>query len=420
MNPHPVYKAYYNSPWPAEDAGPARLQATEGFALAEGSSLACTHRRTQLSTMVVLGDPGEVFLMTHSALRAKLGFPTQAVIESIDPHTLKTRYRSPVLAGGPMWPGGFAVNASGDLIVVYGRHAHRLSRQCELKASFKLPVAEAYNSFVLLDCGLVVTKNLSRSTRAFLSVLDPVSLKPVCAPMVCPEPSIARLSAVGNTVYIAGMKHLYRYHWDSDVQQLVLDADWQPDYMGTAANTHGWDMVIDGESAWLMDNGHHRYQVRMTHAGVSKTANRVIRVDLKNPLAVQALEVSGLKGGSVTNPPLFCPRKRILIAYDSANSVVQAYRVSPAPEFTLTPIWKKPSFGCSSHMVLMTQGNVLWTNDYRRFAEEVVALDLLTGRELARVRTPGRMQGVVFPSVGWGRDVYWCSMDQVCRIHVNS
>lgn len=70
---------YLASPWPAEDASPLRRQTVPvALGLQPGERLACTSRRTLLSTMTVLGDPGEVFLLTHSALRARLGMPTTA------------------------------------------------------------------------------------------------------------------------------------------------------------------------------------------------------------------------------------------------------------------------------------------------------------------------------------------------------
>ena len=61
---------------------------------------------------------------------------------------------------------------------------------------------------------------------------------------------------------------------------------------------------------------------------------------------------------------------------------------------------------------------VVVTNDYRRHGEEVVVLDITTGDERARVRVGGLMQGVVFPSSGWNRDLYWSSMGRLARIFV--
>ena len=119
---------YFPSPWPAEDGGPQRLQtaplqATLGLTDAEG--LGAVVRRTCVSTMVVLGAPGEVFLLTHSVLRAHLGLPTTACVERIDPLSLRTIAASPRLAGGPMWPGGMALHRNGFLYVVERTHVRR-------------------------------------------------------------------------------------------------------------------------------------------------------------------------------------------------------------------------------------------------------------------------------------------------------
>ena len=53
-----------------------------------------------------------------------------------------------------------------------------------------------------------------------------------------------------------------------------------------------------------------------------------------------------------------------------------------------------------------------------KVGEEVLVLDIETGTERGRVRVGGLNQGVVFPSVGWGRDLYWCSMSRVARVFV--
>jgi hypothetical protein len=69
-------------------------------------------------------------------------------------------------------------------------------------------------------------------------------------------------------------------------------------------------------------------------------------------------------------------------------------------------------------MLLYPDTGELVVNDYRRFGEEVVVLDIATGAERGRVRVGGVTQGVVFPGVGWHRDVYWCSMGRLARIYV--
>ncbi len=409
---------YYASPWPAEDAGPARLQAASpasGLRLLRGQRLCSTSRNTTLSTMTVLGDPGEVYLLTHSALRANFGLSTTSCVERIDPITLTTLERSGRLPGGPMWPGGMALHRNGDLYVVYGRYAHRLDRHCALKQSRMLPVNQPYNSFVVLDNGLIVTKNLSDRQAAQLTVLDPEGMQSVCADVFCPEPSIARLSALGNTVYVVGVRSIFRLHWDDQAQTLKLDPHWQWDYIGQSAQTYGWDVVIDGQSAWFMDNGHHRYRINMQGAGVSRTPNRLLRVSLTDCSEHAAWEVSGLPGGSITNPPLVDVQRRIVLGYDSANRVLRAWRFGDATH-DVQPLWHKTEFGAASHMVLFPERGQVLINDYRRWGEEVVLLDIETGAEQGRVRVGGITQGVVFPSVGWNGDVYWSSMGRFSRV----
>lgn len=416
-----MHPAYLPGPWPAEDGGPQRLQTVQGLpalGLRPGERLHATTRRTLLCTMTVLGAPGEVFLLTHSALRSHLGLPTSACVERIDAKTLRPLCRSPRLAGGPMWPGGLAVHRNGSLLVVYGRHAHRLNRHCEPQASQRLPIDEPYNSFVLLACGLLVAKNLSRSTPARLSVLDPETLQPVGEDTVCPEPSVARLSAVGNTVYVVGVRSLFRLHWDAAAQRLRLDEGWRHDYIGPTNHSHGWDVVIAGRHAWFMDNGQHRYRHRMLGAGVARSANRLIRVALDDAADHLAVDVCGLPGGSITNPPLVDAQRGIVVGYDSANAVLQAWRFDDA-RAALQPLWRKAPFGCASHLLLYPGSGELVVNDYRRHGEEVVVLNITSGEELGRVRSGGLMQGVVFPSPGWGRDFYWSSMGRLARVYVS-
>jgi hypothetical protein len=385
--------------------------------LKPGETLGCTTRTTFMSTMTVLGDPGEVYLLTHSVLRAKIGLPTTARVELLDPVTLKTRHASPRLRGGPMWPGGMAIHRNGSLYVVYGRYLHRLDRVCKPTGMLELPVNQPYNSFVVLDNGLIVTKNLSDATAATLTVVDPETMQRVCNDLVCPEPSIARLSAAGNTLYVVGVRTIFRYHWNEEHKCLLRDEAWSYDYVGGTQQSYGWDVVLDADNAWFMDNGRHRYFVKMIGAGVNPTPNRLIRVSLRDSADHQAWEISGLTGGSVTNPPLVDPVRSIVVAFDSANAVLRAWRWDRQSK-ELIPLWRKQPFGAASHMILYSESGELVVNDYRRHGEEVVVLHIESGEEKGRVRVGGLNQGVVFPSTGWGRDFYWSSMAKVARVFV--
>ena len=416
---------YFDSPWPCEDAGPNRLQTlqgNQGLNIQAHEKLQSTSRRTHLSTMTVLGGPGEVYLLTHSVLASHFGFATSAQVALIDPISLATRVQSPRLSGGPMWPGGMAVLSNSHVLVVYGRHAHLLNRQCELMTSKQLPLNEPYNSFVVLANGLVVTKNISDKTPARLSVFHPDTLESLSSDIDCDEPSIARLSALGNTVYVAGITSVVRYHWDELQACLVKDVTWSCHYLRDAKQSYAWDMVLTAHDAWFMDNGAHNYWVSMLGAGKNKAPNRLHCVSLTDSRVHQHWEVSGAQGGAITNPPLVDETRQIVVAFDSANRHLRAWRihrrVADDPQLELEDLWHLQNFGAASHMLLFASTGELCVNDYQRFKEQVVILDIETGQEKSRISTGGLMQGVVFPSAGWQRDIYWSSMDRLTRIHI--
>lgn len=430
--------SYYRSPWPGEDGGPARLsvpRSGSGLFLQPDDKLNAVIRSIQsgdnldcLGTMTVLGDPGEVFLLTHSMLRSKIGLPTTCRVERVDAQTLETICESPRLPGGAAsWPGGMAVHRNGDLYVVYGRYVHRLKRAtCEVVgSSFELPVGDrAYNSFVILDNGLLVTKDISDVGYSTLSVVDTDTMQPACAHIACPEASIARLSAVGNTVYVVGVQSVFRYHWDTHANTLVLDDSWRYDYIGGSRQTYGWDAVIDGKHMWFMDNGKHTYFIKMIGNGVQQTPNNLIRVSLSDASDTQKIPISGVDGGSVTNPPAIDVHRRIVVAFDSANRFLTAWRFDDGESgdsgggVTLRLLWQKTSFGCASHMILYADSGEIVVNDYCNFGEEVVVLNVETGAELGRKRIGGICQGVVFPSAGFGRDFYWTTFNRLARVFV--
>lgn len=402
---------YYPGPWPAEDGGSARLQVVAG-SKPEGLRLAAS-RSALFSTMTVLGDPGEVFLLRHSLLRSRLGLPTTAQVERIDADTLKPLARSPRLPGGPMWPGGLAIHRNGDIYVAYGRWMHRLRRSdCSVAGALELPTDQPHNSFVILDAGVLVTKNISDQTPARLCIVSPDSLRMATAPVEAPEPSIARLSARGNTVYLVGTQSIMRFAFDGTT--LVRDEAWRCVYADDAARSYGWDVVLGDRHAWFMDNGRHRYVRHMIGRGVGRATNRLIRVSLDDANDWQSVEISGLPGGAITNPPLWDEGRQIVVGYDSANSVMHAFRFDEQKR-SLSPIWKIEGIGCASHMLFLQPSGTIVTNDFRK-REAVVLIDIESGARTARAETGGRMQGVVFPSPGWNDDIYWCSFDRLARI----
>ena len=411
------------SPWPAEDGGPRRLQVPHhgpGLGLQPGEQLEVTSRLAIASTMVVLRGPGEVYLLCHTGGDGSISW-----VERIDPITLETIERSPDLPGGPTWPGGLAAHADGSLHVVFGRHAHRLAADCTLLASAELPRNRPYNSFVTLPSGHLVTKDFGGElpdavTHADpirpceLLVLDPVTLEAV-ASLELPEPSVARLSADGDDIYVVGDTRLHRVRWDGT--SLVRDDVFDGSYLLHEGQTYGWDAVIADGAAWFLDDGRGTaaYGGSLRGCGTSGVPLHLVRVGLGDGAATLT-EVSGLDGGIVANPPCVDPSRRIVVAYDSGNGVVAAFRYDEHGR--TSPSWRiELDHGC--HPILWPDtGEVLLADHDPEAGESIVIVDIETGVEKARASSGSPVQSVLFGAAGFARDAYLCSFTTVTRIAV--
>ncbi|MGK2948411.1 MAG: hypothetical protein ACSLFP_07545 [Acidimicrobiales bacterium] len=413
--------ALWPSPWPAEDGGPRRLQVpaapVAGWMLPPGGALEVTHREAPGTTMVVLREPGEVYVLRHT-----FGDDAIAWVEQIDARSLEVVRRTPELPGGPMWPGGLAAHADGSLHVVFGHHAHRLSADLEVLASTELPRHRPYNSFVTLPDGHLVTKDFSgrrpgqvdeAREPAELLVLHPETLA-VVARLDLPEPSIARLSADGDDIYVVGDTSLLRVRWVGGA--LELDDTFVVPYRTRAGQTYGWDAVVALGAVWFLDDGEgtDRYNGAFRGQGISTDPLHIVRVDLGSG-AVTLTEVCGRPGGLIANPPLVDDARRIVVGFDSGNDALAAFSI--AADGTLQERWRRQQ-GHAGHLLLLPATGQLITGDHDgdRMADQVVVLDIETGAELARADTGSPLQAVTFPAVGWHDDVYLTSMSTLTRI----
>jgi hypothetical protein len=368
--------------------------------------------------MVVTRDPGEVYLLRHTAGDDAISF-----VERIDPHTLEVVHRSPDLAGGPTWPGSLAAHANGSLYVVFGNHCHRLDPDLSPIAATELPRARPYNGFLIMPDGHLVTKDFAGSRPGNpvpprhrqpceLVVLEPKRLA-VADRRILAEPSIARLSASGNDIYVVGDTSLLRVRWDG---RLLPDDDFCVRYRTQNGQTSGWDCVIALGAAWFLDNGEgsHSYSGTLRGHGVSEAPLHLVRVDLSTTV-VSLQEICGRPGGLIANPPVIDVARSIAVGYDSGNGAMAAFDI--AGDGTLTPRWQRHQ-NHGGHMLLASEHGELVTGDYDhdRRADQVVVLDIEDGSEVARVDTGSPVQSVLFPAAGFGQDVYLCSFTTVSRI----
>jgi hypothetical protein len=446
-------RGYWPTPWSCEDGGPRRWgnAGAPGLAIRPGEELRIAAARRAFATdMLVRRDEGELYALRHPPLRGAQGKAVEAWVERLDPETLELTARSAKLPGGPYWPGGIAAHASGDLHMVYGAWAHRLSPGLEVLASHRLPADRPHNSFVVLDSGEVVTKDCDAPAGlepSTVSVLDPETLQPVSPPLRLPEPSIARLSSDGESVIAVGTTRLFRLRLDRTAGRLEIEADWAPRYGPAPGRSFGWDPVITDEHVFWMDNGRNHVDHTMLGSGVQADLLRLWWARLDDG-STRSVEISGEPYGTESNPPAWDPEGRIVVAYDSGNAVVRAWRMEGDE---LVPLWRRDGLAHAAHLILYPDSRELVVGDWRGPAvlrsrtlrpviravgtyiprsrlgtraalagggDELVVLDLDTGTEKARVAVPSPIQGFLFPAPGFGRDIYYQSLTTIARVVV--
>ena len=413
---------YWKSSWSGEDGGPRRLQMARNAVIptiSADSQLDVTSRDAPALTMAIVGPNDELFLQ-----RIMPGPAAISWVEKIDPITLEVIAQSEQLAGGPLWPGGLAAHANGSLYVVFGNHAHRLSTDLQVIVSVELPRLRPYNSFVILPSGHLATKDFSGALPGQpngtpmepteLLILDPQDLH-IVARLELAEPSIARLSADGNDIYVVGDYSLIRVFWRNET--LIVDTTFNARYRTLVGQTFGWDAVITDEDAWFLDNGEgtQLFMGSFRGVGISSAPLHLVRVN-KKTAQVTLTEICGLPDGIIANPPVVDTQRQIVVGFDSGNGVISGFDYD---EDSVTPRWsRQQNHAC--HMLLSPEAGQIVTADHRPDlgCEQVVILDITTGDEVARVSTTSPIQSAVFPAIGPKGDVYWCSMSTITRISV--
>ena len=448
--------AYWPQPWTCEDGGPRRWGSAAGqpgLGIQPGERLEVAAAKDAFATdLIVRRDPGELYALRHPIpIRGVQATPVGGWVERLDPDTLAVTAASPKLPAGAWWPGGIAAHANGDLHMVLGRWAHRLSPDLEVLASHRLPVPRPHNSFVVLDGGELVTKDCDAPAGrepSTVSVLDPRTLLPVAPPLPLPEPSIARLSSDGESVIAVGTTVVFRLRLDRDAGRLEVDETWRPAYGPEPDRSYGWDPVITDEHVLWMDNGRNDTDRTMLGSGDSAGPVRLWWARLDDG-AVRSAEISGLPYGTESNPPAWDPDRRIVVAYDAGNAVVRAWRMDGDE---LEPLWRRDGLAHAGHLILYPDTRELVVGDWqdtptlrrplvrplvrgvtqvlgrsahaRRASlasghDELVVLDLDTGADKARVAVPSPSQGFLFPAPGFGRDVYYQSLTTIARVAVS-
>lgn len=430
MTDEPSLRGYWPSPWPGEDGGPHRRQVVHGGFGFGTRPWRATTRPVLGANMLVLREPGEVFLQGNTLGASD----TTAFVERIDPESLEAVTRSPDLPGGPFWAGGIAAHRNGSLYVTYGRFCHRLDpATLGIAAVRELPRARPYNSLLILPDGHLAMKDFAGGTGVHqlpdgtrgseLVILEPDGLE-IVARLELPEGSIARLSARAldddtTEIVIVGDRHLHRVAWDH--QTLALAGTAPPvAYIRFPGQTFGWDPVLAAGCAWFLDDGEGSAAFGPSFAGKGTATSplHLIRVPLDGATATDArfTEICGRPGGIIANPPVIDTLRNIAVGYDSGNGVLAAFDFAALDE-PLTPRWTRNQHH-GGHMLLDEAAGWLLTYDYDhdRGVDQAVLVDLASGDDIRRIDTGSPVQTVLFPAPGWHDDFYVATFTTLTRI----
>ena len=448
--------AYWPQPWTGEDGGPLRhgcADGVPGLDILPGERLEVAAVRDAFATDVLLRrEPGELYALRHDIpVGGAQSTPVEGWVERLHPLTLEVTASTPRLPGGAFWPGGLAAHANGDIHMVFGRWAHRLSPGLDVLASHRLPVSRPHNSCVILDGGELVMKDCDAPAGrepSTVSVLDPETLLPVVAPLRLGEPSIARLSSDGESVIAVGTTVVYRLALHREAGRLVIDETWQPRYGPEPGRSYGWDPVITDEHVLWMDNGRNHTDRTMLASGESPDPVRLWWARRDDDRVVQSVQISGLPFGTESNPPAWDPVSGVVVAYDAGNAVLRAWRLVGDE---MQPLWRRDGFAHAGHLILFPDTRELVAQDWqdsealrrplvrralgpamgvlarsararraslRAGSDQLVVLDLDTGADKARVSIPSPSQAFLFPAPGFGRDIYYQSLTTIARVAV--
>jgi hypothetical protein len=430
----PLRGYFAESIYPVECGGPRRQKAprSHGLGLRPNEALLSTSRNTGLwNVYFIWRGAEELYLYGTSAV----GDPTPCGwIERVNPITLEPISRSLDLpCGGHIWCGGLVAHANGDLYVANGNRVHRLSPGLDVLAECVLPVDGAFNGLLILSDGKLVTKDLRLDgAGSQLVLLDPDTLEVVqTLPMA--EPSMGRFAIDpaddADHLYVPGIEHLFRFRYEN--ARLSADPAWQPRYRTDDVQQGPcWDISIGLGSVWIQDNGDVDFVRNMlashpvgsvgfapSMGGPRTGPVRLLRFGIDDASDTDVVTPTPEVCGWNVAPAVIVPHRRIVVSYDTGAAQVVAYRYHQPGK--LERLWSASIANWWQPLVYPDTAEIV-LDDYKfdEMDDNIVILDLETGKEKARVRTGCPVPSGMIPCPGAERDLYYSSNLGVARIFV--
>jgi hypothetical protein len=331
-------------------------------------------------------------------------------VASVDPRTLRERWRTRILDRSPpngwSYPGVLAVHGNGFLYAVYGNVLVKLDpRSGAALARRELPedprlTGAAYNGFVILPDGRLVTKRIERgpcpSAQAPLGepatlgaiggltcaaanalptpivVVDPRRLR-VISKVTPPEPVTGRVTYSRGYLYAAGKDTLFRFAYRRG--RLKLDRGWGPVTYRTGAQRPGTGPGVIGH-----------FLVVQTNFLPSTDPLTVTAVDTRDSGRVFRLRPFGASESSwIVSKPALDAANDTIVTHDTNAGQMAALRLDPRRGLRVRWRRKLTSLDFSA-LVGPAERRQIVIPDLTARGDTVAVLDERSGRLLARSR----------------------------------
>ena len=431
------HPGYWPSAWPVECGGNRRQKSAAGRLDADDPPRVTTRSNGLWNVMFVQREPDEWFLQGTTPILHRSS--AHGWVERVDPETLEPRATSPELpCGGHVWCGALLAHADGSIYTVNGSYLHRLDPDCAVLAEKELPADRAHNGLLALSDGTLVTKDLRLEAQgpSTLSLLSPGTLELVGEPFVLPEASMGRIAADrdsdGDWIYVPGTEHLFRLHWDG--QQLSLDDTWRPRYRDANGDQGlAWDSCLSGGGVWWMNNG----DIESVRAifGAMPNGNlapedaerlswrrdapwrgpqQLFRATVAADSPSRSVVLSGKPGGAIIAPPVFVPEYGLVVGWDSLNRGLFGLEWEDGKE--PRPRWQLDIRPTMQPVVYPDSGEIVINDFVEPRSDELVIVDLESGRLKCRAPTGSPIANGMFLSPGRHRDIFYASTGSIARI----
>lgn len=335
----------------------------------------------------------------------------------VNPLTMDTMSVNLNGGGGSNYVGGALVHRNGFVYAVVKARLFKIDpSNMEILQMQDLPLPgkknTVYNGLTVSGNGNIITKSTIFGTtegdNKFI-LLDPDSLKiKFELPMETASPRLTvSIDSLGNEfLYHLNLNYTYRMKILGD--SLAVDSIWKAAYApyGTIDNQEPTSPVISFKRVHYTTNT--VFSAENPMKIFWQQTDRVYSENRDTLGGVFMFRDTISDGYNFFHLSIDDVITDIIIGSDQGNGKIAALKVDESNE--LQRLWEK-SYNISARPAIVADRKLVYLNhfDKNEGFDYFIILDLLTGKELGRIKTPAQSPTIATVVVGMNNDVYYCS-----------